>query len=85
VITHQAAEVISDDYRHGVISAIKSVHWSVPFGAAISWGAAGAYAKAQHAAGESIQVRARLISKVMGTIAFADADGEHDEYTRYCT
>lgn len=62
LITRQAAKVISDDYRHWVISAVKSVHWSVSSGAAIGCGAVGADANAQHAAGESIEVRARLIS-----------------------
>ena len=54
--------MILDDYRHGVITAIKRVHWLFAFGAAISCGTAGAHADAQHAAGESIEVRARLIS-----------------------
>ena len=54
LITHQAAKVILDDYRHGVITAIKRVHWLFAFGSAISCGTAGAHADAQHAAGESI-------------------------------
>jgi hypothetical protein len=61
------------------------MHWSFSFGAAISRGAAGADAYAQHAAGDSVQARARLISQVMGAIASADADDEHGEYTGYRT
>ena len=38
--------------------------------------AAGAYAHAQHVAGDGVQARARLISEVMGAIASADADDE---------
>ena len=77
--------MISGDYRQGVITAIKSVHWSLSFGAAISCAAAGTDAYAQHAAGESVQVRDRPIGQVMGAIASADADDEQDEYTSYCT
>jgi hypothetical protein len=77
--------VIFDDYRQGVITAIKGVHWSFLFGAAISCGAAGSHAYAQHAAGESVQVRAGFISQVMGAVASADADDEQDEYAGYCT
>jgi hypothetical protein len=61
------------------------MHWSISFGAAISSGAADAHTYAQHAAGDSVQVGARLISEVTGAIASADADDEHDEYTGYCT
>jgi hypothetical protein len=61
------------------------VHWSFSFGAAISCWAAGTDAYAEHAAGESVQAGARLIGKVMGAIASADADDEHEEYGGYCT
>jgi hypothetical protein len=61
------------------------MHWSISFGAAIACGAAGAYARAQHAAGDRTQVRAWLISQVIGAISCADADDEHDEYTGYRT
>ena len=47
--------------------------------------AAGAHADAQHAASAGIQVRARLISEVMGAIASADADDEHGEYAGHCS
>jgi hypothetical protein len=48
---------------------------------AVACGAVGADANAQHAAGEGIYMRAWLISQMMGAIASADADDEHDQYT----
>jgi hypothetical protein len=77
---HQPAKVIFRDYWYAV-TAVKSVHWSFSFGAAI---AAGAHADAQHAAGHRRQMRAWLISQA-GAIADADADDEHYEYTGYGT
>jgi hypothetical protein len=77
--------VIFHDYRQGVITAIKSVHWSFLFSAAISCGAAGSHAYAQHAAGESVQMRAGFISQVTGAVDTADTYDEQDEYAGYCT
>jgi hypothetical protein len=77
--------MIFRDYRQGAITWVKSGHWSCSFGAVIACGAAGAYADAQYAAGEGIQVRTRLISQVTDAITSAYADDEHDEYASHCT
>ena len=61
-IARQAAEAISSDYRDGAITAIKGMHWSCSFGAAVACGAVISHAYAQQAAGDGIRVRAWLIS-----------------------
>ena len=38
------------------------MHWSCSFGVVVACGAVGAHANAEHAAGEGIHVRVRLIS-----------------------
>ena len=62
LIGRWAAKVVSRDYWHGAVTPIKSMHWSCSFDAVIVCWAAGAYADAQHAAGEGIHLRAWLIS-----------------------
>src|SRR5690242_6850662 len=81
----QAAETVSRDYRHGAVESVEGMHWSCSFGAVIAYGAVGAYADAQQVAGDSVQVRAGLISQVTGAITSADADDEHGQGAGYCS